>query len=150
MLALDLTPNLVENENMTTTPVEVMRAEAKRFRSLADRLDALAAEIASQTQPVVASGQDNTCNRGGLSPTPRPQKVVAIGGEYAGLTQNKAILKALQLYGPQTTAELYERLNAGGMTFKKAVYVTAIVARLRDAVERIDGGKIKLKTPIAA
>lgn len=65
-------------------------------------------------------------------------------GEYVGMSQAEAILKALQK-GPQTTAELLIDLNAGGQSFRERNYVTAVIGRLKDKVERVEGGKVKLK-----
>lgn len=130
-----------------SSSIEVMREEAQRFRSLADRLDALAAELAAHTQPVAVTRKGPTFADGGVA-IPIPPNTPA-AGEFAGMKQGNAILKALERYGPQTTTELFNRLNAGGMAFKKVVYVTAILPRLADRVERLEDGKIRLKTQIA-
>jgi len=65
--------------------------------------------------------------------------------EFKGMTQHAAILKALELYGPQTTRELYVRLNSGGMSFKKPTYISSLLARLKNVVERTSDNRIKLK-----
>ena len=133
-----------------SSTIEAMRADAKRYRSLADRLDALASEMAHQAQPVASVAAAALPNGGLFAVPPRPQSPPMTNGEYSGLSQKDAILKALEAYGPQTTRELFERCNAGGMAFKKAQYVTALLPRLGDSVERIDGGKLRLKIPAAA
>ena len=68
-------------------------------------------------------------------------------GEFSSMTQQAAILKALE-HGAQTTREIYDRLRAGGLTLKKPTYVTALLPRLRERVERIEGNKIQLKQTI--
>jgi len=120
----------VENANT----YQVLKSEAKRLRSLADRLDSFAAELSN----VVAS-------YGGQAGAGQTTPALKGFGAYDGLSQKNAVLKALQ-DGPQTTRELFERLNAGGQSFKKPVYVTAMLGRLKDKVERTeDGKKIRLK-----
>ncbi|MCX6925464.1 MAG: hypothetical protein NT154_19990 [Verrucomicrobia bacterium] len=60
------------------------------------------------------------------------------------MTQSAAILKALKA-GPMTTKELFVRLNEGGQHFKKRTYVTALLPRLKEQVERTEEDKVKLK-----
>ena len=60
------------------------------------------------------------------------------------MTQTAAILKALQ-FGPMTTGELFVRLNQAGQSFKKRTYVTALLSRIKDKVERTPEGKVKLR-----
>lgn len=117
--------------------IEVLRAEAKRLRSLADRMDAFAAELEGQPSGD-ADRQVRTATSSDSGPiTQRNAK----HGEFSGLTQREAIIKALKVYGPQTSRELFERLNAGGMAFKKPTYITALLPRLKDSVERTNDGK---------
>ena len=112
--------------------IDVLRAEATRLRSLAGRLEALALEL------------------DGPSPSGRKEagadQKKSATGPYSGITQNAAILRALEDGGPQTTAELFNRLNVGGQAFKKRTYVTALLFRLKDKVERLPEGKVKLRT----
>jgi hypothetical protein len=115
--------------NMT---VQVLKSEAKRLRTLADRLEAFALELDGERGVELAEGT--------IAAPARPRN-----GEYSGLTQIVAVLKALRDHGPQDTAELFERLNAGGQHFKKRTYVTALLSRVKDKVERIAGGKVRLK-----
>ncbi len=61
------------------------------------------------------------------------------------MKQGEAIIYVLKTFGPQTTTEIFNRLNAGGMSFKKVAYVTAILARFRDKWDRLPDGKISLK-----
>ena len=44
-----------------------------------------------------------------------------------------------------TTGELFMRLNEAGQSFKKRTYVTALLGRIKDRVERTPEGKVKLK-----
>ena len=65
-------------------------------------------------------------------------------GEFAGLKQTDAILKALK-QGPHTTRELFDRLNNGGQAFKKVAYVTSVLARMTDRTERLPDGRVAIK-----
>lgn len=111
-----------------------MRAEASRLRSLAERLEAFAAELDGGSQVEVGKGMAESADR-----------VNSSTGEYSGMTQMAAILKALQS-GPMTTGELFVRLNEGGQRFKKRTYVTALLGRLKEQVERTEEGKVALKS----
>jgi len=135
--ALD-TANIPWQRRFAMKSAIVLRTEANRLRHLANRMDAFADEIEEEGQEknnqrkfVVDHISDQV---GSLSP-----------GYYSGLTQSDAILKALEV-GPQTTRELFNRLNSGGQSFKKPVYVTAVLGRLKDKTERTDDGKVKLKS----
>jgi hypothetical protein len=123
--------------------IEVLRNEAKRLRSLADRLDAFALELNGGvpparriSDPVINYYRDLRVGEGASPINPK---------EFKGMTQHAAILRALEVYGPQTTKELFNRLNAGGMAFKKPVYISAILGRLKDVVERTPDNRIKLR-----
>ena len=118
---------------MTTT--EVLKAESKKHRAIADKIDALIAELQGDSES------------NSSIPPPRPSSMIPPGaGEYSNLKQADAIRLVLKKYGPQTTTEIFHRLSAGGMPFKKVPYVTAILARFRDEWERTVDGKISLKT----
>lgn len=124
--------------------IEVLRNEAKRLRSLAQRMDALASELGGTMLPIGGMIEQPTTQWGPID-FRLPDAAMTTIPPFKGMTQHAAILKALELYGPQTTRELFERLNAGGMAFKKRVYITAILGRLKDVVERTPDNKIKLK-----
>ena len=112
---------------------QLLRSEANRLINLAGRLQAFADELESEGAP--------TPNvNGHVDSTP--------SGEYANLRQPDAILKALKK-GPQTTRELFQRLNSAGQSFKKVTYITAVLGRLKDKVERTDDGKVKLRAETA-
>ena len=118
------------------TTYEVLRSESKRLRSLADKFDALASELQND---VGLSGQ--------VAPEPKKELTPSLPGvgEYSDMKQAEAIIHALKNHGPQTTTQLFDRLNAGGLSFKKVAYVTAILARFKDDWERSLDGKISLK-----
>jgi hypothetical protein len=109
-------------------------AEAKRLHSLANRMELFAAEIAgTNTSPPigrVAGGITTTLPLSGM-------------GEYSGMTQTDAILKVLAS-GPKTTREMFATLNAGGQSFKKVSYITAVLGRLKDRVTRLPDGRVQL------
>jgi hypothetical protein len=125
--------------------IEVLRNEAKRLRSLAERMEAFAAELDGNGVPPVMELPFGPSN------STRPKNLATSGTfdvsprEFKGLTQHAAILKALEMFGPQTTRELFNRLNAGGMAFKKPIYVSSILGRLKDVVERTPDKRVKLK-----
>lgn len=121
--------------------IEVLRAESKRLRSLATKIDALIAEIDLPTSSVV------TRDLPGLAESDLPRSR-NMSGEFANMKQQEAILKALE-YGPQNTKELLARLNAGGQSFKNTTYVSAVVSRMADRLTRHPGGKITLKAAAA-
>jgi len=106
------------------------------LRSVADRMEAFAVEL------------DGASPRGSVTTRAGAQLAQVGSGKYVGMTQSAAILEAL-VAGPQTTAELFERLNAGGQCFKKRTYVTALLGRLKDQVERAPDGKVQLKAKTA-
>jgi hypothetical protein len=121
------------------TTYEILKAESKRLRALAEKIDSFAAELQSETS---ISTQIQIPQR---QPTPAlPPSLPGIG-EFADMKQAEAIIHALKTYGPQTTKQLFERLNAGGLSFKKVAYVTAILARFKDKWDRAADGKISLK-----
>src|SRR5208282_5231684 len=96
---------------------KVMRTEVSRLRSLADRLEAFAAEL--DGEPANKLEQKTA------------PKTAANGSDYSKLTQTSAIIKALRDHGPQTTQELFVRLNEGGKPIAKRTYVTALMPRLK-------------------
>jgi hypothetical protein len=109
-------------------------AEAKRLHSLAQRLESFAAELAgagSVASKIARASDINTPSLSGM-------------GEYSGMTQTDAILKVLAT-GPKTTREMFTVLNAGGQSFKKVSYITAVLGRLKDQVERQPDGRVALK-----
>jgi hypothetical protein len=126
--------------------IEVLLAEAKRLRSLADRMDAFALELNGKAPPEVGLPGHTPKYGHGTESEGQPVVLPRFLQEFRGMTQHAAILKALELYGPQTTRELFARLNSGGMAFRKPVYVASILGRLKDVVERTPDNKIKLKT----
>ena len=74
-----------------------------------------------------------------------PQTPSLVGmGEYSGMKQTDAILKALKS-GPQSTRELWTALANGGMKFKKVAYITSVISRMKHQVERLPDGKLALK-----
>lgn len=118
---------------------DVLKAEARRLRSLAERLDSFAEEIASASE-----GSSSSSSSPDSTETPALDGL----GEFSGMTQQEAILKALRQYGPQTTRQLFNRLNSGGQSFRRLVYVTAVAGRLmRDKIERLSDGKLRLREP---
>lgn len=117
------------------TTYEVLKSESKKHRAIADKIDALLAELQSD------SGLTHSTSATPATTTPSLPGV----GEYANMKQAEAIQYVLKQFGPQTTTEIFNRLNAGGMTFKKVAYVTAILARFREKWERRVDGKISLK-----
>lgn len=137
--------------------IQVLRSEARRLRAVADRLDAFASEL--DGGPLRNSAGSNVLPQHGLPPhlfsddaleayerASNPGgELLSFNSEFHGMTQHAAILKALELYGPQTVRQLFYRLNSGGMNFKKPVYVTAILGRLKSVVERMPDGRIQLK-----
>jgi hypothetical protein len=130
--------------------IEILRNEAKKLRSVADRIDAFASELDEDvlaarrhTEPALkyyAVMQPN-----GATPALSPDLEAIHPREFKGMTQHAAILKALEMFGPQTTKQLFNLLNAGGMAFKKPVYISAILGRLKSVVERTPDNRIKLK-----
>lgn len=133
---LDLLDFLTYFHAYMTATAEVLRQEAKRLRSLADRMDAFAIELngvaAPNTKRHTSALRVTMEANGGLL------------GEYAGMTQKAAIVKALQ-HGPQTTREIFTRLTAGGLPIKSPLYITALLGRLKDKVERGSDKKLRLK-----
>lgn len=113
--------------------IEVLKAESKKHRAIAEKIDALIAELQPDSSGTVSNAP--------IASTPSLPGV----GEYANMRQAEAIIHALKKHGPQTTKEIFHRLNAGGMSFKKVAYVTAILARFRDKWERLPDDKISLK-----
>ena len=113
-------------------------------------MDAFALELDGKDPSLVVRPYETTSN-GGASETAEMVRL-PVGGPYAfkGMTQHAAIFKALELYGPQTTKELFNRLNSGGMTFKKPVYISAIAGRFKDVVERTQDNRLKLKKQVLA
>jgi hypothetical protein len=128
--------------------IEVLRGESKRLRSLADRMDAFASELEGKPPPQVELPLAGGTPGAAAHLFPGLDAEVALKlkpTEFKGMTQHASILKALELYGPQTTRELYIRLNSGGMSFKKPVYISSLLARLKNVVERTDDNRVKLK-----
>jgi hypothetical protein len=125
---------------------EVLRNEAKRLRSLAERMEAFALELdgGKAKDRTLDLFSDTNSRRFAHSPN-SPVLGPVNPKEFKGMTQHAAILKALEAYGPQTVRQLFIRLNSGGMAFKKPVYVTAVLGRLKDVTERTDDNQIKLK-----
>ena len=120
--------------------VSVLRAEAARLRALADQMETLIRSIEGEELAGAIGGGNGTL------PVARPdQGAHPKKGEFSGLKQTDAILRALKYYGPQTTRELFTRLNSGGMSFRQVSYVTAVLSRIKDSVERQADGKLKLK-----
>jgi hypothetical protein len=120
------------------TTYEVLKAEAKKHRAIADKCDALAADLQSDSgavQPITADQ---------ISPKTTTPDLPGVG-EYTDMKQAEAIIYVLKKFGPQTTTEIFNRLNGGGMSFKKVAYVTAILARFRDKWDRLPDNKISLK-----
>lgn len=111
---------------------DVLKVESKRLRGLADEIDALAAKLQGEAVNQIKSDSPAAPEFPGI-------------GQYSEMKQGEAILHALKNYGPQTTTELFNRLNAGGLSFKKVAYVTAILARYKGQWERAEDGKISLK-----
>ncbi len=122
------------------TTFDILKAESKRLRALADKLDMFAAEIQNETQSSIEDPM--------RPPAPPVYPSLPGVGEFTHMNQVEAIQHALNKYGPQTTAELFSRLNAGGMTFKKISYVTSVLARFKDKWERLPDKKISLKPGI--
>ena len=128
--------------------IEVLRGEAKRLRSLATRMDAFASELDGEPSPQVELPLTGGMSRvlvPALTGLAADVAAKLRTSEFKGMTQHAAILKALELYGPQTTRELYIRLNSGGMSFKKPTYISALLARLKNVVERTTDNRIRLK-----
>jgi len=122
-----------------TATAEVLRQEVKRLRSLADRMEAFAIEL--EGAPRRERSVKSASFYGGGAALPMNGHG---HGEYTGMTQKAAILKALE-HGPQTTREIFNRLNVGGLPMKSPLYVTALLGRLKDKVERGPDKKLRLK-----
>jgi hypothetical protein len=117
--------------------VNVLKAESQRLRALVAKIDALILEIEGpEKAPQQQDPSDLFVRR---SPLLRPA-----GGEYSKLTQTEAVLKAIG-HGPVRLKELYLRLHSGGSNIKNARYVSSVIARLRDKVQRGDDGVYSLK-----
>jgi len=114
------------------TTFEVLKAESKKHRAIADKIDALLAELQGDSTPAATSPTITTPSLPGV-------------GEYANMKQAEAIIHVLKKFGPQTTTDIFHRLNNGGMTFKKVAYVTAILARFKEKWDRLPDNKISLK-----
>jgi hypothetical protein len=114
---------------------EVLKAESKKHRAIADKIDELLAELQGDSTQSTAIPTITTPSLPGV-------------GEYANMRQAEAIIHVLKKFGPQTTTDIFHRLNNGGMTFKKVAYVTAILARFKDKWERLPDNKISLKSGI--
>ena len=121
--------------------VEVLRAESKRLRSLALKIDALIAELDA---PERVEGTPDFPSLAGtvISSSGNPN------AEFANLTQRAAIMKALE-YGPQTTRELFTRLNAGGQAFRNPTYVSSVLARMGAHIRRTTSGKHALRPAVS-
>jgi hypothetical protein len=126
---------------VTNQTVAILRAEASRLRDMADRCDALADDFSKDQ--VSSNGKQSTTNGRSVTPSSSHSKT----GEYSGLTQREAIIKALS-HGPQTTREIYNRIIAGGLEIKKPTYITALLPRIKNQVERDDQGRVRLKTTL--
>lgn len=120
------------------TTFEVLKTESKKHRAIADKIDALLAELQSD------SGAAQSLTQLPISPKTTTPSLPGVG-EYANMKQAEAIIYVLKNFGPQTTTEIFNRLNAGGMSFKKVAYVTAILARFKDKWVRSADNKISLK-----
>ena len=108
---------------------------------LAEKLDAFAIELESSAN---ASAAINDAQAAKAAIASNGQTLPNMG-EFSGKTQTAAVIKALAR-GPQTTRQLYQLLNHNGQSFRKATYITALLPRLKDKVERTaDGKKLKLK-----
>lgn len=118
------------------TTIEVLKAESKKHRNLADKIDSLIAEL--QSESGVSRQSAATLAEPSLPGV----------GEYHGMKQGEAIVHVLKKFGPQTTTEIFHRLNGGGMSFKKVAYVTAILARFKDKWDRLPDNKISLKSGV--
>ena len=117
--------------------VEVLKTEAWRLRSLAERIEAFAHELEAEPQETAESS-----NQTHMPWSERSRN--STKGEFSDMTQQQAIIAALK-QGPLSTRDLFERLNAGGKHFRKPVYVTAVVGRMKDKLERTENGKLALK-----
>lgn len=116
-----------------------LREDAKNLRLTAERLEALASErITSATLEM---------NQNSMGVTDAAK---TFEKPYTGMTQHNAVLKALQLHGPQTIAELQTRLSNGGMEIKKMAHFAPIISRLkkRGIIEKDSGGRIVLKADL--
>jgi len=118
--------------------IDVLKDESKKHRALADKIDALIADLQSD------SGATQSTAHKAISPKTTTPSLPGVG-EYADMKQAEAIIYVLKKFGPQTTTEIFNRLNAGGLSFKKVAYVTAILARFKDKWERLPDNKISLK-----
>jgi hypothetical protein len=120
--------------------IEILTAEVNRLRGLADRMEAFVTELGGHaSRPCRPAICENPVI---LKPT--------IDREYADLTQADAIVKALADHGPQTSRELFHRLNTAGFNFKRVAYVTSILPRLSGKVSRRVDGKLDLVDRVTA
>lgn len=113
---------------------DVLDAEGRRLQALSERCFSLARDIRS-TATIALNAKEHSNGA---------HSVPTLLGEYGGMTQRQAILVALRKHGPQTTRELFDKLSAGGMQFKKPTYITALLPRMRDLVSRDEKGRLQL------
>lgn len=109
--------------DMSTNTIAVLKAESKRLREFADRLDSLANELAKLSLSTLPNEHINT---------------------YAGLTVKGAVIKALRHHGPHSTVELVDRLNNGDIhTPQTTQYVSGVLWRMRrkGIVQKTETGK---------
>jgi hypothetical protein len=109
---------------------------------MADKCEAFAMELENDGRS--PNGADPA-----KAPVARNGQTFPQMGEFSNLTQSAAILKALER-GPQTTRQLFDLLNHNGQSFREVSYITALLGRLKDKVERVpnDREKIRLKEPL--
>lgn len=143
------------------TLIDNLRAEAIKYRHLADRLDETANALARVTSDPTSSIHqlDTKFATTGLypfdatttemSPATMITQPASRSKGYEGLTQRTAILKVLKDHGEQTTRQIWERLNTYGFNFKQVSYITALMPRLDGLVEK-DVGTNKYRLTKAA
>lgn len=132
--------------------IEMLEAKLKQHRANVTAIESVVALLKSERAATGGAVPAATATSSGLkrsvaerSVFPNPSgEPKAPSAEYANLTQSGAVLKALE-HGPQTTREIFDRLTAAGLKLSNRVYVTALLGRIRDKIERDEDGKVRLK-----
>lgn len=128
---------------MNAATIQSLREESKRYRALASKIDSLLSELdATESNPPATPVLPSLAS----SPALSTQKPIEM---YANLTQWDALLLAIEMYGPQTTRELWARLNKAGIPLKTTTVVSSIISRMQKRTDKLtqsEDGKWSIKT----